>query len=1849
MLLVVLLIPCLIFVACNDDDEKEDCSEGHTWKNAKNPKRHKLIQSRTCTLPEIRERECKVCGTKEKYESLKPAGSLWDAEVYLNDATCYSNGHYARYCYWYDQCGHEDREKEEPNTKLEHDYRNFVPKPGDPTIGVGKCLHCDATKEELIMIKLDMEGDRSHLGYQKLFVSTETATNAQNAQYKTVGSNTYLSITREDKVYVGSTDFGVTVKPDSYTCEYITDGETYVFEATLMLENAGSNIVIVGEKAYRGQKMQFVKYNYTAGNLEVAGGDVIYTLTAQDKTDGIRVSVVVNDDEQWYRVYVNNVLVSGSIAFVGGYFAGFPLNSIRVYATGSGATEFGIDNIGLYKASDPDGYTGAGNADYAVHEFSNGEKVSYKLLDDECTSAHSTMVVKKTVAKTCTTYGYTVKECSECHGQEITDVVAPPAGGHSYGTPEVSPASCYEGAYAVYTCTVCEAKKGEQTAPAKGHIHGSDAEVSEATCTSNRITKGDCVVCGEYFVNEALGTQTAHEIDTDVTVVLPTCSTDGYTTGFCKHCRTAMVDPNGDVGAYGHYYIEIDKHVEPDCAHGGYDEYTCLSCGEKQRTNEVGSKNHQYYYKVKTETIGNATTYNCTYYCTRCPYSYSFSDTGDLTDYYANYIKGDKYTSVRSLYQDSEKAKSALFANTLNPYNKMSYFVNGENNSYARFVRDSVAKNDTLKYGDDAYFDFSLQSNNGNMSHKPSNGNVVWEFDVKFPESGATYEGNALKNGGVIMTVNTDASNDLPNSGNALSPIKIYPDGTIAVNNMKDGHGGGYGAFLKWNYKGATTYTTEYDTEVQGVKVSSETWTKIAILLNNEERKVVCYVNGERVATLSVPDNYLKKVRWLRFNAMYTGEFTAVDFRNMNCYIADTPAYQKAPDPLVDYMNTNLKADVGSTDINDIFGSLAIDKKSGLAVSCDQDFTYAYTKSDTSVAGSMIYGDVSKISANSFTVRTNATLANSSGDYSLVGLKGDKGTLPIVYVKDGKIQVAGSSYTKSVGISTAVKVDVVVKSYSVEEGEGEGKTEKTYHNYDVYIDGIVAAEDVSMQAIGTASQLEMFKINEGSESISLKIHDILVYEKAVIPDYYVGFAKDYTADGSKNNIVGFDGTEKIADILPANTPLAGGYYYTDIEKSYLSLAKKPGDYTPVANIRYDKLSGNGALGADNGFNVLVVENFKAHGAPTLKFTNFPTLAYDSVNGVYDISDYTKMTLKFFANDTTAGYIFKVFVDGKSTSKEVFSGKSENRWNAVEIDLKDAPKEIVAIRIVFDEDGCGVSGEVVDGFTFALIGIDLTAPDKLLENTEYIYKPHKTCAQHTYGTEVSYPKNPTCSNYQYKVKECTECGYKDVTVVKTPGHTFEEAAAGGQAATCETDGYKYLGCKDCDKQTKVVLPKLGHNFVLDEHATASDGKKAATCTESGIDIYVCDNDNCELKDKKFGMVTDALGHTPAEGATVTSDPDHPDDCEDIGKETVSKCARCEQSYTRDVDNVKHNYVDVVEEVTCTKDGKTYKKCTVCGEKKDEVVTEAHGHTKPASYLITRVETSCTSASGWKYTCLGCGEKVIEEDVGAVAAPHAWGEWEVITPATCGTNGHRDKECATCGGYISNLGTLAEKADCILPAEGQHDFSGNYITSDDWNPGIRGEKWKECKTCHQIGCLEGAGTEGLVYTYNNNGAYIVTGYNGTATELVIPAYFKGCPVIVGRGFAGTKAATITKVTMADGSLLAEGAFEGFTELAEIKLSSAITVIPQDAFSGCAKLVRIELPANCTEIRTGAFYGCTSLEEITINGELTKVQTMAFAGCDKLAKVNYVSDEMPDIGIVIEKIGNEKFTSAEWAKKA
>lgn len=100
-----------------------------------------------------------------------------------------------------------------------------------------------------------------------------------------------------------------------------------------------------------------------------------------------------------------------------------------------------------------------------------------------------------------------------------------------------------------------------------------------------------------------------------------------------------------------------------------------------------------------------------------------------------------------------------------------------------------------------------------------------------------------------------------------------------------------------------------------------------------------------------------------------------------------------------------------------------------------------------------------------------------------------------------------------------------------------------------------------------------------------------------------------------------------------------------------------------------------------------------------------------------------------------------------------------------------------------------------------------------------------------------------------------------------------------------------------------------------------------------------------------------------------------------------------------------------------------------------------------------------------------------------------------------------------------------------------------------------------------------TEGLKYELLDDDTYMVSDYNGTAIEVIIPSTYNGKPV----------------------TSIGDYAFYNCTSLTSITIPDSVTSIGDNAFHGCSSLTSIEIPASITSIGEGTFSNCSSLKTI------------------------------------------------------
>ncbi len=146
--------------------------------------------------------------------------------------------------------------------------------------------------------------------------------------------------------------------------------------------------------------------------------------------------------------------------------------------------------------------------------------------------------------------------------------------------------------------------------------------------------------------------------------------------------------------------------------------------------------------------------------------------------------------------------------------------------------------------------------------------------------------------------------------------------------------------------------------------------------------------------------------------------------------------------------------------------------------------------------------------------------------------------------------------------------------------------------------------------------------------------------------------------------------------------------------------------------------------------------------------------------------------------------------------------------------------------------------------------------------------------------------------------------------------------------------------------------------------------------------------------------------------------------------------------------------------------------------------------------------------------------------------------------------------------------------------------------------------------------------LEYTISGNNATI-TRYSGTAQTVDFPSSINGYPVTaIGNGTVGviTNAQTITGIGIPNNlKTINDSAFEGCTNLVDVKIPSGVTFIGGRAFYGCASLSDAEIPSTVAEIGENAFGVCTNISHVTFfRANPPSIGANIFNGCRNLMTI-------------------------------
>ena len=116
-----------------------------------------------------------------------------------------------------------------------------------------------------------------------------------------------------------------------------------------------------------------------------------------------------------------------------------------------------------------------------------------------------------------------------------------------------------------------------------------------------------------------------------------------------------------------------------------------------------------------------------------------------------------------------------------------------------------------------------------------------------------------------------------------------------------------------------------------------------------------------------------------------------------------------------------------------------------------------------------------------------------------------------------------------------------------------------------------------------------------------------------------------------------------------------------------------------------------------------------------------------------------------------------------------------------------------------------------------------------------------------------------------------------------------------------------------------------------------------------------------------------------------------------------------------------------------------------------------------------------------------------------------------------------------------------------------------------------------------------TQDWHYEMNEKDEAVITSYNGSASDVNIPAEFNGYPVTAIGDFAFSNLSALNSVTIPETvRIIGKGAFIECKNLFEVIILDSVIYVEGYVFSECASLSSVNIPDGITRINSNTFYG-------------------------------------------------------------
>lgn len=479
--------------------------------------------------------------------------------------------------------------------------------------------------------------------------------------------------------------------------------------------------------------------------------------------------------------------------------------------------------------------------------------------------------------------------------------------------------------------------------------------------------------------------------------------------------------------------------------------------------------------------------------------------------------------------------------------------------------------------------------------------------------------------------------------------------------------------------------------------------------------------------------------------------------------------------------------------------------------------------------------------------------------------------------------------------------------------------------------------------------------------------------------------------------------------------------------------------------------------------------------------------------------------------------------------------------------------------------------------------------------------------------------PTCTTEGAKIFTCTDCGETKTEVLSMLEHSYDEGKITTEP-TCASAGVKTYTCTGCGVTKTESMDVLPHNFpkkylsvMSDDTVNLSDtatnvwyldDSNSIYCTASNgtvKDLYYCnglrvldDEEQSELnldiewygyasleKHSDSSCYIYVMGDALHFVLGTSSDSEKLHSCYDYHDHFHNDYCVCSLYIEENEDGSFYIYAYsdgiITTEPSCTSKGINTYTCQDCDATLEKLMPSL-GHDYLDDYVID-IEPTCTTKGSKSYHCTRCDATAGKTTIPTI--PHSYDEGTVITTPTCTSTGTKVATCTSCG----TTSTLT--MDMLA-----HEYDDN-----------------NCIHC-----------DAQEFTYEIDGdEAVITGYNGSNADMVIPSTIDGLSVtsIGNSAFYNNK--KISSVTIPDSVTdIGESAFENCDSLTTVTMGDGVKFIEQRAFYDCDKLTEVTFSQNLKRIENKAFKGCEALESIEIPASARVINEYAFDGCKNLSSV-------------------------------